>query len=408
LTVRLWDAKSGAQIEIFHGHDRPINTIAASPDGRWLYTGGSEGTVRGWDLEALDPGRTTWSLPQTAYSVAFNRDESRAVVATYEGWLRIMDARTGRELRAWQGHARAAVAADWSADDRWIASTGSDGRVVLWDAGTGNKTAELQDASRQLESVAFSPDGSLLAAPDDSGRVRVWRVPSGELRVTLSDGPSNVEALAWSPDGLLATTSTDGKVRLWDVETARLRGVIDAAASGLPLIAFHPGGRLLAVGIGRSLRFWDLARGTWARELSPRSAPIARIAFSPDGDRLVAALSGNLFELWDAETGDVLLRLPQAGSAWSAQWTRHDELVLIPLDKTIRVLRAVTPEIGPESSLSFPSLFLNDSSSRRSSPGPASRGPRLGPVLHVRRGLHSPLHVAGPGSPRHPGEVPFC
>lgn len=62
LTVRLWDAVTGNLLAVHHGHDRPILTVAAAPEGRWLYTGGSGGRVRFWDMDALDPARTAWPI----------------------------------------------------------------------------------------------------------------------------------------------------------------------------------------------------------------------------------------------------------------------------------------------------------------------------------------------------------
>jgi hypothetical protein len=34
-----------------------------------------------------------------------------------------------------------------------------------------------------------------------------------------------------------------------------------------------------------------------------------------------------------------VLRLPQTATAWITTWTADDDLVLIPLDETIRILR---------------------------------------------------------------------
>ena len=346
LTVRVWDAVTGTQLAVLHGHQRPINTVAASPDGRRLYSGGAEGSIRMWDLDALDSRRSQWQVPHTVYSIAFGPGEAQAVVATWEGWLRVFDVTTGAEVRAWHGHQRAAVMVDWSADGRWIASTGSDGRVLLWDAATGQPLRELQNVGTQLESLAFNADGSLLAAPASGATVRVWRIPAGEELATLSAGDAAVAAVAWAADGTLAVTSADGKVWFWETATRSVMSIIDVGSSGTPVTAFHPNGKEIAIALGRSVRVWDRAAGRWSSTLSTRSAGILRLAYSMDGKRLAAALTGNVFELWDASTGDVVLRLPQTGGAWGVRWTRHDDLVLIPLDQTVRVLRA-PPENRP-------------------------------------------------------------
>jgi hypothetical protein len=67
---------------------------------------------------------------------------------------------------------------------------------------------------------------------------------------------------------------------------------------------------------------------------------VLSLGFSPDGSRIAAGLGGNTFEVWDADADAVMLRLPQTAVAWFTTWTAADALVLIPLDQTIRILRA--------------------------------------------------------------------
>jgi WD40 repeat protein len=106
-----------------------------------------------------------------------------------------------------------------------------------------------------------------------------------------------------------------------------------------PAIAFDPSRRRLAVALGRSVRIRDLEIDRWTAEWTPRSASARSIAWSADGERIAGALSGNMFEIWDARTGEAVLRLPQTATAWITTWTADDDLVLIPLDETIRILR---------------------------------------------------------------------
>lgn len=42
-TVRVWDAVTGKCIKILTDHKRPVYTLAFSPDGKWLATGGGDG-----------------------------------------------------------------------------------------------------------------------------------------------------------------------------------------------------------------------------------------------------------------------------------------------------------------------------------------------------------------------------
>ena len=53
-TVRLWDASSGAELIVLHGHDGPVSSVAFSPDGSRLTSVGYDGVVRVWALDLDD------------------------------------------------------------------------------------------------------------------------------------------------------------------------------------------------------------------------------------------------------------------------------------------------------------------------------------------------------------------
>ena len=48
-TARLWDADTGACLQVFTHHKKPIYAISFSPDGRWLATGGGDGWFHLYD-----------------------------------------------------------------------------------------------------------------------------------------------------------------------------------------------------------------------------------------------------------------------------------------------------------------------------------------------------------------------
>ena len=48
--VRLWDAKSGEELAILEGHEKPVWGVAFFPDGERLVTTSEDGTVRIWEV----------------------------------------------------------------------------------------------------------------------------------------------------------------------------------------------------------------------------------------------------------------------------------------------------------------------------------------------------------------------
>ncbi|MFN7237734.1 MAG: toll/interleukin-1 receptor domain-containing protein, partial [Brevundimonas sp.] len=114
-----------------------VDSVAVSPDGRRIVSGGFDGTVRQWDAAT---GRQI-GAPITVHggrlkAVAFLAD-ARIVLDGEDGTVRLWDAATGRQigmLPIGEGH-RFAV----SSDGRRIVSEGGDGAFRLWDTTTGRQ-----------------------------------------------------------------------------------------------------------------------------------------------------------------------------------------------------------------------------------------------------------------------------
>jgi WD40 repeat protein len=51
--VKIWDSQSGELVHTFHGHTGLVSSLAFSPDGKRLYSGSRDTTVKVWDLTQL-------------------------------------------------------------------------------------------------------------------------------------------------------------------------------------------------------------------------------------------------------------------------------------------------------------------------------------------------------------------
>lgn len=344
LTLRLWERASGRLLGEYAGHERAVQSVVASPDGSWLYTGDAEGSVRAWDLAVLAPERTVWRGPSTSYSLALDPSGERAALTGWEGPLRIVEVASGLELAAWPAHGASGVGVDWSADGRWLASTGNDGRVVLWDATSHALVRELENIGDQILCARFSPDSKLLAAPGKGGNVVLWSVPDGVLAGSLAAEGGRVGYLAFSPDGTrLAACHPDGRVLLWDVARKELVRVLEGHGPGQLALTFHPRADELLTASGRELRRWNARTGEPLGALPDAVSGVHYLQHSPDGTRVAAGLVDAKLELWKSDTAEVLLRLDFTAGVFFTTWTRDGQgLFALPMDDTVRVLHGPT------------------------------------------------------------------
>ena len=72
--IWIYDAYTGAEISLFTGHTRPVNSVAFSPDGGTIASGSSDNTIRLWNAVTGAQVHTLKGHTTEVDSVAFSPD----------------------------------------------------------------------------------------------------------------------------------------------------------------------------------------------------------------------------------------------------------------------------------------------------------------------------------------------
>jgi WD40 repeat protein len=111
---------------------------------------------------------------------------------------------------------------DWSADGKWLATSGST-QLILWpfqskDGPMGKTPQLLAPTEHHVEAVACHPKQAVVAAGYADGLILLVRIDDGAEVLARKPGDAPVSALAWSADGkLLAFGTEDGSAGVIDL-----------------------------------------------------------------------------------------------------------------------------------------------------------------------------------------------
>lgn len=359
-----------------------LSSAVFSPDGRWLIAATMDGDVLYWNLEG--------------------------------GEL---------ERRLMRRHDAGIWDIDISPDGTRLLTGSLDGSAILWDVDTGEMLLRVEEHTDDVIAVGFSPAGDLALTASENGQLMLWEVVGERLRLSrrLNVGPSPLRSAAFSPDGrTLVTQDTDGNVRLWETaQTAdelldaayhtryvrqfscderdvyRIEPLCDAdGATPVPTVDFErttatptptatpvlsptptvdprrvtptptvaptlppspllivysvpwsgDGTRLASANADGTVRVFDAASGEQMLRFDGHTDDVIGAQWSPDDARLLTVNANGAARVWSAETGDLLLTLAgHEGIAYDALWSPDGERIVTGgTDGTLRMWDAET------------------------------------------------------------------
>jgi WD40 repeat protein len=221
----------------------PLTVVAVSPDGRFLASGSSEGTVQLLRLRPREArGRRVLEHTDEVTALAFGADGRWLASGAEDGTVEVLDLRDGSHRRLglpWDPVRSLA----FGPDGRTLAAGSEDRIARLWDVSTG-EPRRLGRHEGAVRAVAFAPEGAEVASGGGLGDgVRRWDLAAGTCRVL--DVPDEVWSLAYSPDRRWLAVGTRSSVLVWDRAGGGLWRVRDSNAADFS-VAFSEGGRTLA------------------------------------------------------------------------------------------------------------------------------------------------------------------
>ncbi|KAL9708702.1 DNA polymerase alpha accessory factor Mcl1 [Leucoagaricus gongylophorus] len=260
-------------------HPDGYTCLTYSPDGSYIYTGGTDYLVRIWSLDnnmnepesATDAehGITSLSASHDFWlsasddlvrryvkhesqlhgfvtntngvrirSVSIDPKAKRIAVASDELFIKIIDAEDNTIFQKLEGHSKGVRRVTWDPTSMYLTSCGSDGKIFVWDMSA--KEAKIKETLDGIIPIIADQESDEFKFHDCSA---VWH-PSGNCFYTVSrtheivtistadwtkssgfvdkDILGAVTALALSPNGVYLASACRSNIYIWSTRTQRI------------------------------------------------------------------------------------------------------------------------------------------------------------------------------------------
>jgi WD40 repeat protein len=134
-TAKVFDAKTGELLITYNGHNQPVRGVAFHPDGKRVYSAGSDGRLHLWNIA---DGKKAGDMPGTggeAYKLTATGDW--LFTSSIDRNVRQFDAKEDKIVRELKGASDWVLSTSLDTAHKRLAGGTFDGQVFLWNVEDG-------------------------------------------------------------------------------------------------------------------------------------------------------------------------------------------------------------------------------------------------------------------------------
>ena len=251
-----------------NSHKGNVTSLGFQRDGRYLYSGSEDGTIKLWDLRTSNYSRS-YDAKAPVRSVCLRTDRDEVISGDANGNVKVWDLSNGGSTSSSTTKTdgcisqtrpagrktggcliRTAIqAVDISECSTKLVAVSNHGTVYVWNPSTGRYFDDPGVATFRAHSdpgtyclhARIAPDSRHLCTTGSDGTAKLWDTTTWELAQDLQDANWVWDAAFCADSSYLVTGSSDSTARLWHLGTGEAVRQYRGHRSAVTCVALNDG-----------------------------------------------------------------------------------------------------------------------------------------------------------------------
>lgn len=209
--IILWDARRRAALARAN-HDHLVNHCSFSSNGLYLVSASSDYSARVWEIPSLRLLTVLTGHGDDVDMAEFSPDDRRIATCALDRCVRIYDL-DGDCLHEMRGHTGNVLSLVWTHDGRHVVTSSVDGTIIKWDTEVGVEV-QVTNLEVRTDSVEIGSDGTVYAG-DDRGRIAI--IEDGRVNFVQAHQAGVKKIALDARQGILVSLSYDRSIVVWRI-----------------------------------------------------------------------------------------------------------------------------------------------------------------------------------------------
>jgi WD40 repeat protein len=220
--IRIWDCEWGDLLWLLRGHAGTVQMLVIREDMLMLSASDGENIVRVWNLNDLAPLESDKSkgtlIGNTKPVVRAALYDDVWVTGGSDFSVRLYDPVTYIEKKTLLGHVKS-ITQIQRRDERSLVTSGADGYIRVWELKTGRQVVTL--SGHHFHIVGFYLDGKYAVSGSLDGSLRVWDIVTSRTLSVINVGSSSepMFALTRVSKTRFIGSFPSGIMKMWDISS---------------------------------------------------------------------------------------------------------------------------------------------------------------------------------------------